>query len=102
MTAVERAVAHRTPSQTHVTHVTQRDRFGDCVIDHVERVVAAVPTDARATSLLHDLLELCPTWSVIAALAHNLPRRTTLIGLPTAPVQTAAARRPISWQSPGA
>ena len=39
----------------------QRNRFGDCVIDHVERVAAAVPADARATALLHDLFELCPT-----------------------------------------
>ena len=34
-------------------------------------------------------------WTVIAALAHNLGRWTTLIGLPTRPVQTAGARR---WQ----
>ena len=39
----------------------QRNRFGDQVIDHVERVAAAVPPDTRATALLHDLLELCPT-----------------------------------------
>ena len=32
-------------------------------------------------------------WTVIAALAHNLARWTTLIGLPTAPVQTAHSRR---------
>jgi Transposase DDE domain group 1 len=32
-------------------------------------------------------------WTVIAALAHNLGRWTTQIGLPTAPIQTAAARR---------
>jgi Transposase DDE domain group 1 len=32
-------------------------------------------------------------WTVIAALAHNLARWTTLIGLPNAPVQTASARR---------
>jgi hypothetical protein len=31
------------------------------VIDHVERVAAAVPADARATALLHDLFERCPT-----------------------------------------
>jgi hypothetical protein len=42
-------------------HVGQRNRFGDRVIDHVERVAAAVPPDARATALLHDMLELCPT-----------------------------------------
>ena len=32
-------------------------------------------------------------WTVIAALAHNLGRWSTLIGLPTRPVQTARARR---------
>jgi hypothetical protein len=32
-------------------------------------------------------------WTVIAALAHNLARWTTLIGLPNRPVQTATARR---------
>jgi hypothetical protein len=32
-------------------------------------------------------------WTVIAALAHNLGRWTTLIGLPNQPVQTAASRR---------
>ena len=38
----------------------KRNRFGEPVIDHVERVAAAVPADARATALLHDLLERCP------------------------------------------
>jgi hypothetical protein len=33
----------------------------DPVIDHVERVAAAVPADARPTALLHDLLERCAT-----------------------------------------
>ena len=32
-------------------------------------------------------------WTVIAALAHNLGRWTTMIGLPTRPVQTARSRR---------
>ncbi len=55
--------AYRIASQNHEG---QRNRFGDRVIDHVERVAAAVPPDARATALLHDLLELCPTlrWAV--------------------------------------
>ena len=39
----------------------QRNRFGDPVIDQVELVAAAVPADARATALLHDLFERCPT-----------------------------------------
>ena len=41
-------------------HEGQRNRFGDPVIDHVQRVAAGVPPDARATALLHDLYELCP------------------------------------------
>jgi hypothetical protein len=40
-------------------------------------------------------------WTVIAALAHNLARWTTLIGLPTAPVQTAHSRRRQLLQVPG-
>ena len=40
-------------------------------------------------------------WTVIAALAHNLARWTTLIGLPTAPVQTAHTRRRHLLQIPG-
>jgi hypothetical protein len=31
------------------------------VIEHLERVAATVPAHARATALLHDLFELCPT-----------------------------------------
>jgi hypothetical protein len=54
---VEPAIARKIASQSHVGH---RDRFGDPVIDHVERVAAAVPADARATALL-DLFELWPT-----------------------------------------
>jgi len=40
-------------------------------------------------------------WTVIAALAHNLARWTTLIGLPHRPVQTARARRRQLLQIPG-
>ena len=54
-------------------HAGQRTRFGDLVIDHVERVAAAVPPNARAVALLHDLLELCPAgrW---ALRGKGLPR----------------------------
>jgi hypothetical protein len=55
---VEFALAHSIASQHHVG---QRNRFGDRVIDHLERVASAVPAEALATALLHDLLELCPT-----------------------------------------
>jgi hypothetical protein len=54
---VEPEIAH-TIARRH--HVGQCNRFGDPVIVHVERVAAAVPRDARATALLHDLFELCP------------------------------------------
>ena len=54
---MEPALAHRIASQSHDG---QRNRFGDLVIDHLVRVAAAVPSDAQATALLHDLLELCP------------------------------------------
>jgi hypothetical protein len=40
-------------------------------------------------------------WTVIAAIAHNLARWTTLIGLPNRPVQTASARRRHLLQIPG-
>jgi hypothetical protein len=40
------------------SHSGQRDRFGERVIEHVERVAARVPPEARATALLHELLEL--------------------------------------------
>jgi len=40
-------------------------------------------------------------WTVIAALAHNLARWSTLIGLPTRTVQTAATRRRQLLQVPG-
>lgn len=39
------------------SHVGRRDRFGEPVIDHVERVAAAVPPEARAIAFLHDVLE---------------------------------------------
>jgi hypothetical protein len=52
------AVAHRLARRAHVG---QRGRFGEPVIEHVSRVAAAVPADARVTAWLHDLLELCPT-----------------------------------------
>ena len=55
---MEPAIAH-TIARQH--HVGQRSRFGDLVIEHVERVASAVPPDARAVALLHDLFELCPT-----------------------------------------
>ena len=39
-------------------HRGQRTRFGDAVTEHIRRVAAAVPPEAKATAWLHDLLEL--------------------------------------------
>lgn len=41
----------------HYSHRHDRDRFGSPVMEHVERVAAAVPGDARAVAFLHDVLE---------------------------------------------
>jgi hypothetical protein len=43
------------------SHVGQRTRTGRLMIDHVERVAAAVPSDARVVALLHDVLERTDT-----------------------------------------
>src|SRR4051812_21674066 len=41
----------------HYSHLGCRDRFDDPVIEHVERVAAAVAADARTIAFLHDVLE---------------------------------------------
>jgi hypothetical protein len=41
----------------HYSHVDDRDRLGEPVIEHVERVAAAVPERARALAFLHDVVE---------------------------------------------
>src|SRR5436305_10287523 len=38
-------------------HLDQRDRSGDPLVEHLERVAAAVPQDARNVAFLHDVLE---------------------------------------------
>ena len=43
-----------------ISHVGQRTRFGDSVIEHVERVADAVAPEARTVAWLHDLFELTP------------------------------------------
>jgi hypothetical protein len=47
---VARVVARR-------IHRDQVTRFGEPVIEHVERVAGAVPAEARALAYLHDVLE---------------------------------------------
>ena len=45
----------------HYSHLDQRDRWGEPIVEHVERVAAAVPEEARAVAFLHDVLERTPT-----------------------------------------
>ena len=45
----------------HACHVGQRTRTGRLIIDHVERVAAAVTADARVVALLHDVVERTET-----------------------------------------
>jgi hypothetical protein len=39
------------------SHAGQLNRFGESLIEHVERVAAAVSSEARAVAFLHDVLE---------------------------------------------
>lgn len=55
----------------HYSHRNDRDRFGEPVMDHVERVADAVPEDARAVAFLHDVLEQTST-SVAELIAQGL------------------------------
>lgn len=43
------------------SHAGQRNRFGERIIDHLERVAGALPEDARALGYLHDVLEQSDT-----------------------------------------
>ena len=42
------------------SHVGQRTRFGEPVIEHIERVADAVAPEAQAVAWLHDVFELTP------------------------------------------
>ena len=55
----------------HYSHAGQRTPRGMPVIEHVERVAAAVPEDARALAYLHDVLDLTETGGD-ELLAHGL------------------------------
>lgn len=41
----------------HYSHTGECDRFGDPLIEHIERVAAAVEERDRAVAFLHDVLE---------------------------------------------
>jgi hypothetical protein len=53
---------HRTArSIAHSSHAEQRDRRGRLRTEHLERVAASVPVEARAVAFLHDVLEWTDT-----------------------------------------
>src|SRR5947209_4352521 len=47
----------RARSIAYALHGERRDGAGEPVVDHLERVAAAVPGEARAVAYLHDVLE---------------------------------------------
>ena len=55
----------------HYSHAGQRTPRGMPVIEHVERVAAAVPDEARTLAFLHDVLDLTDTGGD-ELLAHGL------------------------------
>jgi hypothetical protein len=55
---VDQSVAR---SVAHYSHVRQRDRRGALIVEHLARVVAAVPAEAQPLAWLHDVLEHSPT-----------------------------------------
>ncbi|HET9719172.1 MAG TPA: IS1380 family transposase [Solirubrobacteraceae bacterium] len=70
--------------------------------DHAQ--IEQVISDLKAQALAHfpsGIFNANSAWTVIAALAHNLGRWTTLIGDPDASIQTAASRRRQLFQIPG-
>jgi hypothetical protein len=70
--------------------------------DHAE--IELVIRDLKDQALAHfpsGQMHANSAWTVIAALAHNLARWSTLIGLPDRPVQTARTRRRQLLQIPG-
>jgi hypothetical protein len=54
---VDQSVAR---SVAHYSHVRQRDRRGVLIVEHLARVVAAVPAEAQPLAWLHDVLEHSP------------------------------------------
>ena len=55
---MDRSVAR---SVAHYSHVRRRDRRGVPIVEHLARVVAAVPAEAQPLAWLHDVLEHSPT-----------------------------------------
>ena len=65
--------AERARALAEALHQGQRDPGGTPLIDHVRRVAATVPRDARVVAWLHEALEHTPI-SEHALLAEGLPR----------------------------
>jgi hypothetical protein len=89
-------------------HAFMTNRTLPCLIadaDHRDHAtVELVIRDVKDQALAHfpsGTFAANMAWTVIAALAHNLARWTTLIGLPTTTVQTARTRRRQLLQIPG-
>jgi Transposase DDE domain group 1 len=74
-------------------------------IDHCDHAtIELVIRDLKDQALRHfpsGQFQANSAWTVIAALAHNLGRWTTQIGLPDQPVQTASSRRRHLLRIPG-
>src|SRR5215211_6782361 len=60
-------------------HRGERDPAGAPLIDHVRRVAAAVPSDARVVAWLHEVLEYTST-SEHALLGEGISRRARDLG----------------------
>jgi hypothetical protein len=72
-----------------ICHVGQRTRFGDSVLDHVERVANAVAPEGRAVAWLHELFELTPLGrETLRAFGLTADEERTLELLTRAPAET--------------
>ena len=75
-------------------------------IDHRDHAqVELAIRDLKDQALAHfpsGRMDANSAWTVIAAIAHNLGRWTSQIGLPNQPVQTARTRRRHLLRSPPA
>jgi (p)ppGpp synthase/HD superfamily hydrolase len=67
----------------HAGHVGRKDRFGEPVIQHVERVAAAVSPDAHAVAFLHDVLEHSDTTVAELTAAGATPLELAVLELLT-------------------
>jgi hypothetical protein len=102
--SIARAVARR-------VHSGQVDRRGEPLIEHVERVAQAVPSDVRALAYLHDVLERAgpspeelseleltdEEWQILALLTRREPESYKLyvLRIARAPGRTGAIARAI-------